>query len=57
VEILSEVKKFNGAVSILWHQRAFSRDYNWGNVYERILGWIQSERGRGVTAREILEHY
>jgi hypothetical protein len=46
IEILREVKKFNGTVSINWHQRTISDDYRWYEMYEQILEWIHENGGR-----------
>jgi hypothetical protein len=46
IDILKEVKKFNGCVSINWHQRTAANDYGWYNVYEGILNWLKENNGK-----------
>ena len=46
IDILKEVKKFNGCVSINWHQRTAAKDYGWYNFYKGILDWIKENDGK-----------
>lgn len=46
IDILKEVKKFNGCISINWHQRTAAKDYAWYNFYKEILDGIKENDGK-----------
>lgn len=46
IDILKEVKKFNGCISINWHQRTAARDYGWYKFYKGLLEWIKENNGK-----------
>ena len=35
--IVNEVNLVGGEVSIVWHQRVFSKDYNWNNGFNYLI--------------------
>lgn len=41
-EILDEIQFVGGEVTVIWHQRVFDSDYNWGNEYQYLLKGIQA---------------
>jgi hypothetical protein len=41
-EILDEVKFVGGEATVIWHQRVFDNDYNWGDEYQYLLNGIQT---------------
>ncbi|MEW6075874.1 MAG: hypothetical protein AB1530_06165 [Candidatus Omnitrophota bacterium] len=57
VEILNEVKKFAGTCAIVWHQESFCRDYGWGNLLKRILGWVADNGGSFISEQELLSQH
>ena len=55
IDILDEVKRFNGCVAINWHQRTPAADYNWYWLYREILDWVTSNGGEGVPISRIVK--
>lgn len=55
LEILEEVKKFNGCVAINWHQRTSAADYRWYWLYREILIWIKENGGEAVPISRCLK--
>lgn len=43
LDILQKVKKVGGGVSINWHGRVASSNYQWHRVYKSILKWLTEE--------------
>lgn len=41
---IDKVVDVGGTVSVIWHQRVFSKDYNWGDAYERLLRLIKEKK-------------
>jgi hypothetical protein len=41
-EILDEIKFVGGEATVIWHQRVFHPDYNWGSEYRYLLQGIES---------------
>ena len=41
-EILDEIKFVGGEATVIWHQRVFHPDYNWGSEYHYLLQGIVS---------------
>ena len=41
-EILDEIQFVGGEATVIWHQRVFDNDYNWGNEYQYLLEGIQA---------------
>ena len=41
-EILDEIQFVGGEATVIWHQRVFDNDYNWGNEYQYLLKGIQA---------------
>jgi hypothetical protein len=55
--VLKEVKKFAGTCVMVWHQESFCRDYGWGNLLKRILGWVADSGGSFISEQELLSQY
>jgi len=55
LEILGEVKKFNGCVAINWHQRTPAAEYKWYWLYQEILSWVKENGGEGIPVFKVLE--
>lgn len=55
LEILGEVKKFNGCVAVNWHQRTPAVDYKWYWLYQEILSWIKQNKGEGIPLSRCVE--
>ena len=49
VRWFGEVVETRGQISILWHQRVFSGDYRWGELYERVLDWWKEQSDAAVS--------
>ena len=41
-EILDEIQFVGGEATVIWHQRVFDNDYNWGNEYQYLLKGMQA---------------
>ena len=42
--VLDEIAFVGGEATVIWHQRVFHHDYNWGESYRYLLEGIQSRR-------------
>jgi peptidoglycan/xylan/chitin deacetylase (PgdA/CDA1 family) len=56
-EILSEVKKFNGILSLLWHNGYFDEILHPGinNFYNNLLKYINNNNGDAVTGLKLIK--
>ena len=41
--LIDEILYTKGVSSVLWHQRVFAYDYNWGYEYKKILKYYYSK--------------
>lgn len=58
-KVVEEIRKFNGAAAILWHNNFFS-DYKfggWREVFTDILDYCEEHDGAAVSASEIVPYY
>lgn len=56
-QLLKEVKKRGGCVSIDWHERAACPDYNWFEAYRRIVTWAKEQGFRFLSIAEAVQEY
>ena len=58
-EIMAEIKKFRGVLSVLWHNNYFSqyKYAGWRELYELILQKCIAANGEFLTAKEINAHW
>ena len=58
LDLLSYVKKFNGMVSINWHERSASKKYStWFSVYKKILKKVKSDGFKFINIDEVYQKY
>ncbi len=57
--VLEEIRKFNGAAAILWHNNFFSeyKFAGWRKVFTEILDYCEKHQGAAVSASEIVPYY
>jgi hypothetical protein len=51
-DLLAEVKRYGGALTVNWHDRSLFPERNWDRVYERILARLREENAWFATAAE-----
>ncbi|MBI2967092.1 MAG: polysaccharide deacetylase family protein [Bacteroidetes bacterium] len=57
IKIISEIKKFNGCFTLLWHNNTISefKYSGWRKVYEGILEYISAQNTVFLSGRDIYE--
>ena len=53
--LLSEVCKFSGTVSVIWHTHGFLENYGWAGAYERLIDKCRVSGIRLSTVSETLQ--
>ena len=56
--LIEEVRKFNGLLSILWHNNYFSEHKyeGWGKVYSGLINQLKEKGSTFLTSTQIAEH-
>ena len=58
IELMETVRKYNGIFTLLFHNSSFDVSwYEWKELYERIINYIDGNRGVAFSGRDIVDKY
>jgi hypothetical protein len=56
-DIISEMRRYGGALTINWHTRSLSPERNWNDIYFELLATIKTKHACFLTARQAVDWF